>query len=138
MKKLTKEQSLMLCIELWDWLAMNPEKGKEDWFSIEEWKKGPVLHNCFACEYAFLQREKKIMAQARREHPAIVPTVCFYCPLKGRWGRDYCTSYNSTYDAWEMAKKETDLPLVSAWAQCLADTAREALEELRRKKKVKI
>lgn len=48
--RLTKEEAIRLHRELWNWLADNPEKGKEDW---PEWKDmGHIESNCFACEYS--------------------------------------------------------------------------------------
>ena len=39
-------------MELWNWLADNPDKSKEDWMVIVKcsFDERP-LHNCFACEY---------------------------------------------------------------------------------------
>jgi len=35
--------------ELWDWLARNPDKGKEDW---PGWKETAMVEaECFACQY---------------------------------------------------------------------------------------
>lgn len=52
-KKLGKLTALWLCWELWDWLAKNPDKAKDDW---PKWKRNgghyeEIFEDCFACAY---------------------------------------------------------------------------------------
>jgi hypothetical protein len=47
---MTKEETIRLHRELWNWLAENPKKSKESW---PGWKgRLPVTNNCFLCAYA--------------------------------------------------------------------------------------
>ena len=47
--KITKEETLRLHRELWNWLADHPEEEKEDW---PGWKKWILMTNyCFLCNY---------------------------------------------------------------------------------------
>lgn len=47
---MTREKTIRLHRELWNWLADNPEEHKEAW---PEWKHyRPILNDCFLCQYA--------------------------------------------------------------------------------------
>lgn len=64
--KLTQRIALTICRELWQWLADNPTKGKEDWPGWEQYKKYvkrpstsiglptySFICHCPCCEYVF-------------------------------------------------------------------------------------
>lgn len=53
MKKLSLKESKKRCAELWNWIADNPEKEKEEWTSwIENGGNLHAIHYCFACEHS--------------------------------------------------------------------------------------
>ena len=64
-----------LHVELWEWLAENPDSDKYDWPGWSEFKLYPA-QGCFACEY--------------------VKSNCDKCPLD--W--DICLSRDSLYNQW--------------------------------------
>ena len=52
MKKLKNKKlkdAILNCKKVWEWLADNPEKRKEDW---PGWKNITAINYCFACDYA--------------------------------------------------------------------------------------
>lgn len=59
MKKLPLKEYKKRCAELWDWLADNPGKKKQDWSS---WKinggKYSARNGCFACEHINMNCKK--------------------------------------------------------------------------------
>mgnify|MGYP001576274964 CR=1 FL=1 len=93
-KKLTKERTLELCLELWTWLRDNPMgRRKEGW---PGWTKHQAYLNCFACEYAH-QQDCDVF-------------VCRLCPLLSLWTKkkeinNYPCEYSSTspYKKWRNA-----------------------------------
>ena len=91
MKKITKVKTLRQYVtahrRLWDWLAKNPMKGKEDW---PGWKYNGgtyeyVICYCFMCELAY----------AYRRHFKLVSSRCAYCLLD--WGVARCEEKGSAY-----------------------------------------
>ena len=54
--------------ELWDWLSKNPDKSKEDWFTLENNYFKSAHVNCFACEFTLLTTGSE-------------SSKCNYCPL---------------------------------------------------------
>ena len=67
--------------ELWNYLAENPTKWKEDWpkWKINGGEYSSVCHHCFACEFT-------------------VDNICYDCPLI--WPNGYC------YELYEKWAKE--------------------------------
>lgn len=64
-------------IELWQWLAKNPGKGKEQWPGWEKYKDEEYPANgCYACQYQLDAMEKD------NKDFVINETACnIYCPL---------------------------------------------------------
>lgn len=67
--------------ELWNYLAENPTKQKEDWpeWKVNGGKYSRVDGNCFACEFT-------------------IDSTCCDCPLI--WPNNYCAGYNGLYSKW--------------------------------------
>ena len=77
--KLTRKKAIVLCIELWEWLALTG-KEKEEW---SEWEKyGDIQDLCFFCEYV----------QGKNG--------CMSCPSYKKFG--YCS--DGVYTKWANAK----------------------------------
>lgn len=141
MKQLTKRVALEGCIELWDWLAENPECHKCDWSGWgqdvgDNWDPtykdyGSISSYCFACEYGFRIARKSGKLTSR----------CDYCPLE--WTGTYCTSPESEYDLWAIARrnycsgKDSSRKSVIKHAKAIADLARKALWKLPKLKEKK-
>ena len=91
MKKLGKLTALWLCWELWDWLAENPNRNKEDW---PKWVRNEGNHiareDCFACEYYL---SDPIRTECYDE--CIIP--CFAEHGHCNWGK-------APYKMWRVAK----------------------------------
>lgn len=108
MKKITKERSDYLKakhMELWTWLAQNPEEKKENWPGFAD---PQVLADtsayCFACEFA-----KEVSEDDSR--------YCSYCPLDSK--RIGCSFVEGLFTQWqfhkgksraELAEEIRDLP----------------------------
>lgn len=67
--------------ELWNYLAENPTKWKEDWpgWKINGGEYSSVCHHCFACEFT-------------------IDSICYDCPLI--WPNGCCTGYYGLYEKW--------------------------------------
>jgi hypothetical protein len=120
---MTLKECYELIIEMWDWLAANPDKGKED-FLLSHPEYPECEYDCAACEY---------MCQKDRwndlEAPA-APDCKLECPLKGVWPDGCCNGSNSLYNQWSDAWYQSDWREVTAIAKKIADHAREKLAEL--------
>ena len=85
-KKLTKKRALELHAELWMWLALNPNKQKQNW---PRWKVngGSIPHaagHCFCCEY-----DNQFASKA-----------CKKCPVI--WGnRKALSCFDSQFAEWD-------------------------------------
>jgi len=106
--ELTKRRALEICRDMWDWLADNPEREKEDWPGWEE--VGRMLDNCPCCEYTCQQ----------------VGDFCDHCPLYYYWPENDCGSDNSPFRRW----LGSNLHYRSMYARRIANYARKALKEL--------
>ena len=67
--------------ELWNYLAENPTKWKEDWpgWKINGGEYSKVDSHCFACEFT-------------------ICGTCYDCPLI--WPSGCCTNYSGLYKKW--------------------------------------
>ena len=83
-------------MELWNWLADNPDKYKNDWFEFMESNNLPHLY-CFACEIDFVMGEN-----------------CDYCPILNEIG---CFD-DGLYSKWY---HETNLQQRSEYARQIAN-----------------
>ena len=65
--------------KLWNYLAENPTKWKEDWpgWKINGGEYSNICHHCFACEFT-------------------IDSICYRCPLI--WPSGYC--YSGLYKKW--------------------------------------
>lgn len=85
-------------VKLWNWLAENPNKYKDDW---PEWPNyGEVDSLCFSCDAV-----AKLEAYANKHHLASAKLLCNLCPLTWKWSR-YCQTNNERglWDKWNNAK----------------------------------
>ena len=120
---LTKRQSLLLCIELWDWLAENPTKHKSDWPGWTEHTDAEAYNHCFACQYA----EEQAVINLKDD-------ICSLCPLMDYWDDGFdaicpsayktCMGKNSLYLRWSGLRGLTES---ASAAKRIADAARKAL-----------
>ena len=119
MRKLhwTERKALEVCRDLWQWLADNPDKRKQDWLG---WKRngGKIprcLDDCPVCQYDTLHED------------------CNYCLLWGEGkelkGKD-CLDTESPYWRWHFSKDSTvrkaaALEIVAACNRALAKLKKE-------------
>lgn len=89
-KEYTLAQAKQDCIDMWDWLRKNPDKGKNEYFDIYPWEEYPVRSGCAMCEYTknTLQQED-----------------CCYCPAWGGNGKR-CYSDFISFVSWANARDE--------------------------------
>lgn len=115
-EKLTKEEALQHCYDLWSWLAENPSKEKWHWPNWD-YNEGNLRasHDCFACEF---RKQHKLGCTA-----CIIP--CFASP--GHCGED-----NSPYAHWTVYES---LESRIRSAEIIRDSAKEALAALREAEK---
>ena len=120
MPRLTKQRALEVCIEMWDWLAENPDKQKHH--AIEELNLDSDElggYNCSACAYEDQMRES-ITCKG-----LVAKRVCHYCPM---WtGKEKCNSSTSPYHIWLV---NSAYSLRSEAAKDIANLAREKLAKL--------
>ncbi len=78
--------------ELWNYLAENPTKQKEDWpeWKVNGGKYSRVDGNCFACEFT-------------------IDDTCYDCPLI--WPIDFCASYKKWAEEGISLEERTSLAL---------------------------
>ena len=110
----TKAQLKKLHRELWQWLADNPDKWKEDWPSFQ---LGAAMNDCFACEAAGEHKKHKGSADCRK------------CPAQ--WGYDNsktkdifsppCTKKKSPFYKWEDARFDYNKELATKYALLVRD-----------------
>ena len=112
-EKLTKEEALQHCVALWEWLAKNPSKDKEDW---PEWKKNggkfQARSYCFACEFSLQQKHNCC------NDNCVLPCFASLCG---------CTETNSPYIHW-FYSKNPDARIRNA--KRIRDSAKAALTEI--------
>ena len=75
MKKLTLNQTWVLCLRMWRWIAHKWEEGdvvwklKDQWLIDNGYSDIDLQHDCFFCEWAVLQRlSKRNEIQKRSEY----------------------------------------------------------------------
>lgn len=85
--------------KLWDWLAANPGRYKEDWPGWSGLDMAPysICNDCFACE----------AVNSLAIDVADTSWSCRYCPLD--WGkRGDCTKLFGLFDSWHDATADGD------------------------------
>lgn len=129
-RKLTKEEALQYCYDLWSWLAENPTKGKRDW---PGWKKNggefQARLACFACEF-------------RYQH-GLTCTECILPCFASLGGSISCLEDSSPYSYWDAERSNRsyrgyDLESIEIRkrnAELIRDSAAAALSTLRREKR---
>jgi len=88
MREVTKREALELCVELWTWLADNPDKDKYD--KAEELLGYESQTGCPACEYA------------KQNTSSADSSICQNCPIDSWRKGPTCTS--SEYVQWLIAR----------------------------------
>jgi hypothetical protein len=109
MKVKTREDALLHCFDLWLWLALNPEKRKENW---PGWKfNGGYLEECSGdcpcCDYKVSIKNSSCTT---------------HCPIK--WTDGHCLSSGSEYIEYIYAKTFKER---TKWALKIAELALDAL-----------
>ena len=93
----TQYIALTLCVELWSWLAKNPEARKSDWPRWEEIEAMTGYSHCPCCAY----KNNPINYKRKR-----------YCSQDCliSWGSQdgHCESKGSPYDEWREANLHID------------------------------
>lgn len=92
-------------VELWDWLAQHPDKGKDDWPGWEESGAIPVFY-CFACKAA--ERMAQYLKQLPKDSGVGAINCATLCPLD--WPGPSCVRdyyyHAGRFREWQL---ETDL-----------------------------
>ena len=122
--KLTKRTALQFCEDIWTWLAVHPEKGKEDY---PEWEKNggsipEMMFDCPCCEYTSPDG-----------------TECIRCPLFQFWPHGDCEDHSSPYWIWRNADPRSRFGRLirNSCATLIASAAREERLRLERKAKLR-
>lgn len=108
---------------MWDWLAENPVKHKEDWIKLKEIDKSYLKNECPACQYVIEQDEIPDSHIDGKDRCAAV------CPMKSLWPRGCCT-IDSPYQEWRENKRLGAKTAASIRAREIANHARLKLAEL--------
>ena len=125
---MTEREALEKCIELWDWIAEDPENNKKcD-------KASGMLNCCPCCQYVY---ENFV----RLNGGNYLYGACHHCPID--WGTQgdvvdfYCEAgleppfgHKGAFALFIVAESNKDWALASKHAKNIADLARKALEEL--------
>jgi len=136
--RLTKSVALQLCEDLWGWLALNPEKGKEEW---PGWEANggsiPMMpFNCPCCAYG-AQITERTTDEVRSM--GIMADECKYCPLAGFWPDGRCVFANSLFQVWHGTNPRGRFgPLIrTGCATMIALAAKQERERLGRKARLR-
>lgn len=135
--RLIKRTALQFTEDLWTWLAVNPEKEKEDY---PEWEKNggsipDMVYDCPCCEY--IVSVAGLTGPDELERWGYNRKDCARCPLSKLWPNGDCQSARSPFMAWWNAnpKGRFGRLIRVSNATMIADAARE--ERLRLERKVK-
>ena len=126
---LTIIESLENCIEMWEWLRVNPDKDKEDYFKSKNIDKSDIpIYRCYACQYAAEQANADMNLLERR---GILDSVCKFCPFKN-WSKQFrteaCEDSLSYFADWIEAINDEEH---ACYAGQIVDLAKKFLEEAR-------
>jgi len=134
--RLTKSVALQLCEDLWGWLALNPEKGKEEWPGWEA-NGGTVPempYDCPCCGYG-----TQIAGRTKEEveKGGIEEDECKCCPLARFWPTGRCLNKQSPFMIWDGTNPRGRFgPLIRiGYATMIAGAARQERERLEHKAK---
>ncbi|MDE6413001.1 MAG: hypothetical protein K2K42_03805, partial [Eubacterium sp.] len=111
---LTKRKALEKTIEMWSWLAENPDKNKSDYFYCNGIEETPE-QLCYCCEYN--------------------PISCYYCPIQNWAYNDdedvcKCDLPRGTYELWRDSSTQED---AKKYAQKIVLLAKKSLINLANK-----
>jgi len=109
---LTKKKAIELCLKMWRWLEVNPEKDKTDWLLNNGYIPGEVDCHCFICEYVGKSWGGD----------------CSRCPLIFIWGGGHCMDVKSPYRKWSDCFCEVRDKI--KYSKQIADYCESLLEEL--------
>ncbi len=104
-RELTKYDALMLCKELWTWLANNNTCRKYNWprFYMNGGDIQRIVYDCPCCEY-----DKQQTTSRYRD----VSRTCEYCPIdewrEKKSGNAGCTTNSSPFMVWHLAMTNGD------------------------------
>ena len=107
MKKLTLNQTWVLCLRMWKWIASVWKKGddvndlKREWLTKNGYKANGIFiwNDCFFCEWAVLQRPSKKDYPKDEKH-FVKGSGCRNCPgrkINRRFNCD-CAKYDYRYN----------------------------------------
>ena len=84
------------CLEMWEWLAANPDKNKENYrnYLVNKGKAGEYSY-CWACDEAYGKIDKKVNKNK----------LCEYCPMtwyskQTKPYKNECMSSSSPYNTY--------------------------------------
>lgn len=118
---LSRRDALEITMEMWDWLAENPEKTKADWLDLQESRIPQLDQQCACCEFTI----DRTSSQTHRQ--------CVKCPLQSLWGntRDACANNQwSPYLVYILKGSRVTKYEVSKAAKQIADAARAELARM--------
>lgn len=142
--KYTKRQALQDCLKLWEWLAANPEKGKDDYPHF----KFLYANDCPCCHFVASRKDPLNLKAAMEANDEEVSMECAYkeaawdqkqesvsefddwialCPLKHLWPEG-CGADNSPYADWADAHCDKHYPKKKTAALVIANACRKALK----------
>jgi len=118
---MTLKESLELCLEMWTWLAENPQARKRE-FLLAHPEYPNLFNQCACCHYAGLTYDSKDVR-------------CTNCPLYGQWGElaDLCHEAGSFWVGWCDAQADKDLVAVKYNALGIVNLCKENLARLNNK-----
>lgn len=133
--RLTKGAALQVCEDLWSWLAVNPEKKKEDYPGWERNGGGlpGMPYDCPCCAYA-----TQIAGRTKEEveSEGIAEDECERCPLIEFWpGR--CFVGDTLFVMWDSADPKGRLGKLvrTGYATMIATAAKQERKRLEQKAK---
>ncbi len=114
MKKLTKKQALINCIDMWEWMAEHPNKNKSDYFRAKDLT---ARSDCWLCEY-FATHKHKLQSCNNK------------CLVK--WSGGNCSSPDSEYMKWRSYRYSVyDCAMTTKYAMAIVKLAQTALDKLK-------
>lgn len=125
---MTKRESILLTIKMWEILANNDYDSKEEAFEhLKVPKDDRPLYGCYCCEY--VKQQGGLTMNPKYGYAKL---TCSMCPI---WGPDKCCEDDGApYERWtnptHYCGEEADYSYLRGQAQAIVNLAKEKLREI--------
>jgi len=132
--RLTKSTALQICEDMWSWLAVNPNRGKEEWPGWEANGGGisEMPYDCSCCAYAVQPAGR---TKYGVEYGGIAEDECKRCPLADFWPDGRCFISDTPFVIWDETNPRSRFGRLirTGCATMIAGAAKQERERLERK-----